>query len=218
MRLLAPVVLNVLLTLVSAGVFAGDITASVRDQDGQPVADAVITVSGAAASKTAPAGTTAIIDQIDKEYVPHVIAVQAGTDVSFPNKDDIRHHVYSFSEPKTFELPLYEGTPAKPVRFDKPGVVVLGCNIHDWMRGYIYITDTPYFAKSATEGRAIIRNLPAGSYTVTVWHPRMKNGGAGTQRSVAVDASGNASVAFDLDLKPEIRIRRAPTARRRSRY
>lgn len=218
MRLAAPVLVNFVLVLLCADVLAGDVTASIRDQDGQPVADAVITVSVASGSKAAPAAGTALIDQIDKEFVPHVIAVQAGMDVNFPNKDDIRHHVYSFSDAKTFELPLYEGTPAKPVHFDKPGVVVLGCNIHDWMRGYIFVSDTPYFAKSATEGRAIIRNLPAGSYTITIWHPRMKNSGPDTQRSIAVDAGGNAAVAFDLELKPAIRIRRAPSARRRGPY
>ncbi len=73
--------------------------------------------------------------------------------VQFPNKDNIRHHVYSFSAARKFELPLYSGTPAQPVLFDKVGVVKLGCNIHDWMIGYIYVTETPYFGKSNAEGR-----------------------------------------------------------------
>ena len=84
-----------------------------------------------------------VVDQIDKEFVPYVKPVRTGSFVQFPNKDHIRHHVYSFSAPSKFELPLYMGTPAQPVLFDKPGVVKLGCNIHDWMIGYVYVTDSP---------------------------------------------------------------------------
>jgi len=218
MRLVVRALLILVLNLSFAGAYAAEISASIRDQNGEPVAGAVIsagtTSTGSASSKTA----TEIMDQINKEFVPHVKPVLAGTDISFPNKDDIRHHVYSFSDAKQFELPLYEGTPANPIRFDKPGVVVLGCNIHDWMRGYIYVLDTPFFARSDTGGTASIGNIPAGSYTVTVWHPRMKNSGPDVQRSVTLDDAGNASLAFELELKPKSRIRRAPSARRRSGY
>ena len=100
-----------------------------------------------------------------------MLAVRTGTSVSFPNSDDIRHQVYSFSPAKRFELRLYQGTPSEPVLFDKPGLVVLGCNIHDWMLGYIYVTDDPWFAVSDEHGRAAIADLPAGRYAVTLWHP-----------------------------------------------
>ena len=84
-----------------------------------------------------------IVDQINLEFVPHVKPVVVGSPVYFPNKDDVRHHVYSFSPAKRFELPLYSGTPAAPVVFDRPGIVAIGCNIHDWMLGYIYVAETP---------------------------------------------------------------------------
>ena len=87
-----------------------------------------------------------IVDQINLEFVPHVKPVVVGSPVYFPNKDDVRHHVYSFSPAKRFELPLYSGTPAAPVVFDRPGIVAIGCNIHDWMLGYIYVAETPYLA------------------------------------------------------------------------
>jgi hypothetical protein len=100
-----------------------------------------------------------------------VLAVRSGTRVAFPNSDNIRHHVYSFSPAKHFELRLYQGTPSEPVLFDKPGAVVLGCNIHDWMVGYVYVTDDPWFAVSDAQGRVQLDSVPVGSYAVSLWHP-----------------------------------------------
>jgi plastocyanin len=142
--------------------------AQVVDQLGQPVADAVLTLKGPAGST--PISTKADMDQRNKEFVPHVLAVHTNTNVTFPNSDNIRHQVYSFSPAKRFELKLYEGIPAAQV-FDKAGVVVLGCNIHDWMLGYIYVTDDPWFAVSDAKGQ-ITFDLPAGHYNITLWHPQ----------------------------------------------
>jgi hypothetical protein len=102
------------------------------------------------------------MDQRDQQFAPHVLAVQRGTAVSFPNSDQIRHHVYSFSEPKRFELRLYSGVPADPVVFDRAGTVVLGCNIHDDMIGFVRVVDTPWFATSGEDGVARIEKVPAG--------------------------------------------------------
>ncbi|MBD8685274.1 methylamine utilization protein [Pseudomonas sp. CFBP 13719] len=157
----------VLSTWVSAASFEARITQA----DGKPLADAVLSLSGgpaAAGSRQA----TAIMDQRAQKYLPHVLAVATGTSVSFPNSDNIRHQVYSFSPAKRFELRLYEGTPSQPELFDKAGVVVLGCNIHDWMLGYIYVTDDPWFAVSDEQGRVRFDQLPAGRYQVSLWHPR----------------------------------------------
>src|SRR3989338_522709 len=109
---------------------------------------------------------------VDSEGQPLANAVLSGTAVSFPNSDNIRHHVYSFSLAKRFELRLYQGTPSEPVVFDKPGVVVLGCNIHDWMVGYVYVTDDPWFAVSDAQGKLNLEQLPAGTYTASLWHPQ----------------------------------------------
>lgn len=139
--------------------------------DGRPVADAVVTLQGPA---SAPQGALkADMDQRDQRFAPHVLAVHTGTQVRFPNSDNIRHQVYSFSTTKRFELRLYEGTPAAPLLFDKPGVVVLGCNIHDWMLGYIYVTDDPRFGVSDDQGRVRLADLPAGDYRLTLWHPQL---------------------------------------------
>jgi hypothetical protein len=129
--------------------------------------------------------------------------------VSFPNKDNIRHQVYSFSPAKKFELPLYSGTTAPPVLFDKPGVVILGCNIHDWMIGYIYVSATPFFAKTGPDGRVDIRNIPAGDYLVRVWHPRLIATEESTTHKLNLSATESADVAWKLTLKAPFKWPRA---------
>ena len=99
-----------------------------------------------------------------------------GTSISFPNLDAVRHHVYSFSPAKPFELKLYIGTPAAPVVFDKPGVVVMGCNIHDPMVAYVVVSDTPWVGVSDAAGQVRIDGAPAGEYELEYWHPRWAGG------------------------------------------
>jgi len=115
------------------------------------------------------------MDQKNRMFIPHVLAVQTGTAVRFPNSDDIRHHVYSFSPAKPFQLPLYKGTPANPVVFDKAGVVTLGCNIHDQMSAFIIVVDTPYFERTGGDGHATLRDVEPGKYVVHVWYPEMRD-------------------------------------------
>jgi hypothetical protein len=119
--------------------------------------------------------------------------------------------VYSFSPAKPFELPLYKGAPSSPVVFDKPGIVVLGCNIHDWMRGYVYVSESPWFGTSSAEGTVAIANMPPGTYAVRAWHPRLAAGEDTTQRSVEVSAA-TPELSWQLKLKPDSRPRRAPGA------
>jgi plastocyanin len=140
----------------------------VRGKGGAPVSDAVV-YAVPEGRKPPPPTREAVMDQKDRTFVPHVLPVQTGTAVRFPNSDDVRHQVYSFSPAKRFQLPLYEGTPAAPVVFDRAGVVALGCNIHDRMSAYVVVVDTPHFAVSRG-GRAELLDLPAGSYAVHVWH------------------------------------------------
>jgi plastocyanin len=198
--------------LAGAGQAAGaQVAATVTDQGGHPLADAVVVavpVQGAPPT-VQPAGRD-IVDQIGQEFVPYVKPILVGSAVFFPNKDNIRHQVYSFSPAKQFELPLYAGTPAKPIVFDKPGVVALGCNIHDWMIGYIYVSESPYFAKTGADGTARLNDLPARNYEVRVWHPRLQGPEAATQRPADLTADGRAELSWKLSLKPDTRIRRAP--------
>jgi hypothetical protein len=119
--------------------------------------------------------------------------VQTGTAVRFPNMDDVQHHVYSFSPAKTFQLPLYKGTPPNAVVFDKAGVVTLGCNIHDQMSAYIVVVDTPFFEKSGANGRAALRDLEPGRYTVHVWIPETREPASAT---VTVTGGEHVAVSF----------------------
>jgi plastocyanin len=182
----------------------------VKTTDGKPVADAVISVVAVSESRPAARAGRAIVDQQDREFVPHVRAITVGTEVTFPNKDDIRHHVYSFSPAKKFELPLFKGTQSAPVKFDKPGVVVLGCNIHDWMLGYVVVLETPYFDTTGADGRARIADLPPGTYDVHVWHPRLVDGAASASQRVTTVAGKDERVQFVVRLKRDLRPRRPP--------
>lgn len=177
---------------------AATLQLKVQDAHGAPLANAVVTLQGPPGQ---PAVQSARMDQIKQQYVPQVLAVHTGTPVSFPNKDNIRHQVYSFSSPKRFELRLYEGTPSKPELFDKPGLVVLGCNIHDWMLGYIFVTDDPWFAVTDANGAINFANMPAGHYQATLWHPQLPDQQARPGGELDVPAGGAAHV-FSLAVEP----------------
>lgn len=193
---------------------AGDVNALVRNQRAEPVQDAVVVAVPKGAVLAAKPGRETV-DQINKEFVPHVKPLLVGSAVYFPNKDNIRHHVYSFSPAKTFELPLYVGTPANPVVFDRPGVVTIGCNIHDWMIGHIYVAETPYFGTTGRDGRVRLENLPPGLYAVKAWHPQMEATEESTNHSVSIEKSGAADLTWQLTLRGELRPRRAPVAGQR---
>ena len=192
---------------------AAEMHAVVRDHKGKVVADAVILavpVDPRNALHARPPKDA--VDQVDKQFVPYVKAIFVGSTVQFPNSDHIRHQVYSFSPAKKFELPLYAGTDAPPIVFDKPGVVVLGCNIHDWMIGYIYVSETPFFAKTGTLGTAVLSDMPAGEYRVRVWHPNMDHAEETTSQQVTLTADAAASAEWQIGLKPNIRVPRVSGA------
>ena len=163
------------LALLSGPAWCATLSVAVSDAAGKPLEGAVVTVSVTGAAKVAPAGTMAEMTQQNRQFAPRTLVVQAGTSVHFPNLDTVRHHVYSFSPVKPFELKLYAGTPAAPVLFDKPGIAVLGCNIHDRMTGWIAVVETPYFAKSDAAGQARIE-VPDGEHLVRVSHPQQADG------------------------------------------
>ncbi len=198
-----------LLACGAAAGYAAELHVLVKDHHGRRVADAVVLVTPSD-PKNAPRVKTPpdAVDQVDKQFVPYVKPVFVGSKIRFPNSDNIRHQVYSFSAAKKFELPLYGGTDAPPVIFDKPGVVVLGCNIHDWMVGYIYVSETPFFAKTGEDGTASVEDLPPGEYSVRLWHPSMEHGEETTLRRVTLNAGSPATLEWDLSLRPSLRVPR----------
>lgn len=149
------------------------------------MSEAVVSLHSSAPHPTPTGGGRAVMDQRASSFLPRILPVRVGTRVSFPNSDRIRHQVYSFSEAKPFELPLYAGAEAPPVDFDKPGVVVVGCNIHDSMIGYVVVLDTPHFVRAGQDGTAQL-DAPPGVYRLQVWHPRLA--GPALQRSITLEA------------------------------
>jgi hypothetical protein len=139
-----------------------------------------------------------VLDQKNRMFVPHILPIQTGTAVTFPNSDNVRHQVYSFSPAKRFQLPLYAGTPQGPVVFDKPGVVTLGCNIHDQMSAYIVVVDTPYFALAAG-GPAPLTGLPEGTYDVRVWYEGMRD--EPLPQAISLGADEQLSLTFPVGKK-----------------
>ncbi|MGH8712877.1 MAG: methylamine utilization protein [Casimicrobiaceae bacterium] len=210
--------LAVLALAANAALAQNQIVATVIDDKGRPVADAVVVAVPADGATRLPVRRDAVIDQVDKEFTPKVNAILVGTPVVFPNHDNVRHQVYSFSPAKRFELPLYAGVPAQPVVFDTPGVVVLGCNIHDWMVGYIYVSESPYFAKTRADGKAVLADLPARAYVVRVWHPQLEGAESATRKSVDITHARRVEVEWTLRLKPEVRMRRSPVGEHSGHY
>jgi plastocyanin len=179
---------------------AATVSARVTDAAGKPLADAVVyavPLSGAPSPKSVRGVT---VEQIDREFTPYVTAIQVGTSVTFPNRDAMRHHVYSFSPAKTFEIKLYAGEITRDVLFDKPGVATLGCNIHDWMVGYIFVADTPFFAKSDNTGVAHLANLPAGQFELKVWHPNQRS--AAQQQALKLEGDTKHEATFVVEAAP----------------
>ena len=198
-RLAAPFFLMLALAL-PMGTQAASFEAKVSDAAGKPLADAIVYAMPATGAADAKPGRTAQIEQVDREFVPYVSAVQTGMSVTFPNRDLILHHVYSFSPPKSFEIKLYTGRPPSAILFDKPGVVTLGCNIHDWMIAYLLVVSTPHFAKTGADGVARLRDLPAGTYEVRIWHPQQR--APAEARSLVLDAGSALRADFVLDAVP----------------
>jgi plastocyanin len=196
---------------VSLHCAAATLTVKVTDERGEPVESVAVYampsaqspfVSGTEAFSLRP---TAIMDQADNAFVPHLLVVQTGTSVLFPNNDSVSHHVYSFSEAKTFELGLYKGDAYPPVQFETPGVVVLGCNIHDGMLGYLVVVDTPHFSLTDAQGTVMLDGLGGGSYTVEVWTPRARPGSLPPGSKIGLGSSETAQLAVRLQgkLRPD---------------
>lgn len=178
---------------------AASISVSVFDRDNRSVGDVVVTATPRDAAPPSPASAPrAVMDQVDRQFVPFVLVVRVGTEVAFPNSDTVAHQVYSFSPAKRFQLALYRGHAHPPLLLDKPGLVVLGCNIHDNMLAYIYVTPAPYFGKTDASGRLTLEEMPAGEYQVELWNPRFNEPAATLTRSIRV--SGDEPLAIPVRL------------------
>jgi plastocyanin len=202
-----------LVTLAGAAACpAGELTISIIDPLGSGVTDVVVTAAPVDEHRAAAAPATAVMDQRDLAFVPRILVVAVGTSVEFPNNDSVSHQVYSFSPTKRFQLPLYKGERHPPVTFEHEGLVVLGCNIHDEMVGYVYVTDAPFFGKTDAFGTLRLQNLPAGDYRVTVWSPLIADPSPTLTRTLHVDT--HEITADRVQLTRRLRARPEPRPRR----
>jgi plastocyanin len=182
--------------LLARPALAVDVTVAVTDPAGKPVADAVVTID---APGPRPAPRRFVVSQKDIRFVPEVLVVPVGSTVTFGNLDPFRHHVYSFSEAKKFELKLFGQGEQRPVTFDKPGLVAIGCNIHDQMQGFIHVVDTAFAERTDARGRVTIHGLPSGRHALHVWHARLRS--PGHQLTMQVDTGASATVPVQVKLR-----------------
>jgi plastocyanin len=167
---------------------AATLQVEVQSSSGKPLADAVVFLESREAKALAKPLAGAEIAQVSKQFLPQVSVVTTGTSVQFPNRDTVRHHVYSFSPIKTFDLKLYTGTPANPVVFERPGIAVLGCNIHDTMAAWVVVVDTPYFGRTPSAGRVTLDNVPQGNYRLRTWHPDLPVGSPAADQALVLNS------------------------------
>lgn len=179
----------------------GGVTISVRAANGRPVAGAVVTIRLVGRDTPAPrAGSGYAVRQQNIQFNPFLSIVPVDADVAFPNLDGVRHQVYSFSPTKRFELKLYAREQNRTVRFDRPGPVSLGCNIHDQMSAFIYVVDTAFAARTDATGNVVLAGVPQGRITITVWHPYLR--APGNQVSRQIDLGTAAREGFAVALRP----------------
>jgi plastocyanin len=195
------------LALVGLGVlsasFAATLTITLQLPNGRPLAGAVVTVHPATTAAHPASPVHAVMDQVNRAFEPDLLVIPVDSTVEFPNSDSVSHQIYSFSPAKRFQLPLYRGKPYPPLVFDQPGVVTLGCNIHDEMLAYVLVTNAPFFGRTDTTG-SWSAEVPRGAYRVSVWHPRIRDDPKDLQRSLTIGESdrGNLTLRLTKLLKP----------------
>ena len=185
---------------------AAELSIRVVANDGLPMAGAVVEIRNLTGQLRPVAPLDTRMDQVDLAFAPAVLVVPVGSHIAFPNSDVVSHQVYSFSPAKRFQLPLYRGKPYPPVTFDLPGVVTLGCNIHDNMLGYVLVTDAPYYGQTTAAGTWSSAALPPGHYAVSIWHPRLRNLAKPMVQNVSVAATDTRSevlLRVSEPLRPE---------------
>lgn len=210
--------LAILLLFTVGHAVAADLRVTVTDLRGKPVADAVVSALPASGAPAAPARAprTRTINQVALAFVPYIEVFRPGDRVVFHNSDRTRHHVYSFSSAKSFEFMLNPGQGSAPMALQRPGVVAVGCNIHDSMITFLYVTEATVLARTGADGVATLPGLAAGDYNVRAWQPRLRPGRAEPVQAARVPGAGPAkALTFELPLLPDTR--RAPD-RERAHY
>lgn len=188
----------------------GTFVAIAGDRDGQAMTHVVITLKPVAGNAPFSPESIVTVTQEAMIFKPYITVIRKGSSVVFANRDTVEHHIKSFSSSRPFEIAVHKpGDTPPPIRFDSEGAVVAYCILHDWMRAYVYIADTPWFGLSDSSGLTRIDNLPAGDYTATAWHPDLGQFKPPLTAKVTISASGTAQSSFKFEFKPRV-IRQAP--------
>lgn len=200
------IVLGIACCLFTSFVANSQTTLTVSNKEGKPLSNIIVEITLLSLEKpseqaqqlaySSNAPDTVKVEQKDQQFVPHISVVATGTNVIFPNADNVQHHVYSFSPAKTFEVSLREEFTSAPIMFEEPGIVELGCNIHDWMLAYVYVSDAQWFGQTNNQGELKF-DFPLGEYKVSLWHPRLSH--EDIKRDVTINVA-NTTGAFSLNL------------------
>lgn len=202
-------VFQALALLLASNAFAAPLALRLVGPDGAAIAGTVVLLRSTDAARPVAHPVDAQIDQVDRQFAPHVLVVPTGSRIVFPNSDSVRHQVYSFSPAKRFQLPLYRGTPYPPVEFAHKGVVTLGCNIHDQMRAYVFVVDAQYYGRTDSSGAFNAADVQPGAYTVQIWHPLARDTRPLIEQQITVAVTEThltLRIAAPLRLRPESQV------------
>jgi plastocyanin len=183
-------VFHTFLALLAPAALAAPLQLQFVGVDGKGIAATVVTLRSTDAARAVAKPTAAVMDQVDRQFVPHVLVIPLGSQVVFPNSDSVAHQVYSFSPANKFQLPLYRGKPPPPVLFGREGLVTLGCNIHDQMRAYVYVVQAQYFGRTDAEGSWSVADVEPGEYKIEIWHPLSRTVRPVLEQTVKIPANG----------------------------
>jgi plastocyanin len=188
---------------LTGGSWGATLTVTVLMPDGHPLSGVIVTAHPSAGPAHAAVPLAAVMDQVDRAFAPDLLVIPVGSSVAFPNSDSVSHQIYSFSPAKRFQLPIYRGKPYPPVVFDQPGLVTLGCNIHDEMLAYVVVTDAPLYGPTNKTG-SWSAETPVGAYRISIWHPRIRDEAKYLEGEVTVSDVGGGTLTFHLakPLKP----------------
>jgi len=181
---------------------AATLVVRVQTPDGHALPGAVVTVRPLEGPPRHATPVRAVMDQVNRSFAPDLLVIPAGSTVEFPNSDSVSHQIYSFSPAKRFQLPLYRGKPYPPVHFEQPGVVTLGCNIHDEMLAYLLVTDAPWYGRTG-DGGSWSAEVPHGHYRVELWHPRLREDESDLRRELTVGDADRAELTVRLSRSPQ---------------
>jgi plastocyanin len=189
--------------IFSGNLTAGELLVTIEDKKQRSVHDTVVELVGI----DTKAGTVIDVEitQLDKEFSPELSVIPRGSSVLFTNNDPFQHHVYSVSKGNQFDLPLYKDIPAKQINFDTPGIVKLGCNIHDWMLAFSYVSQSQYISITDSTGKVKFTDLPEGEYQLHIWNPRLKKNKKVITQPLSIEQEQPLEHKVTVSLRKKIR-------------